>query len=177
MSVTFQLAPTVTNHSTVVVATHQIQLSKAGPVEIKNADSPQVLRACTSSPPTDCNCRVVGRRNTARIVAHAVAKFEARPGAFFQGEGFQRRRAGGGSRTNRLGGCQRRAAMCRMPPVLSARAAKMLLAHNGFPTNLRIGISLSEKGDLEAHVWVGSQDKVLIGGPTLEHLTPLPSFD
>lgn len=61
--------------------------------------------------------------------------------------------------------------------LVQALAAQVLLARNGYQSDLRIGVAL-EQGVLQAHAWVESQGKVLIGGgPVLDHLTPLATFD
>jgi hypothetical protein len=47
--------------------------------------------------------------------------------------------------------------------LVQALAAQVLLAQQGYPANLRIGVAQSETGGLEAHAWVESQEKVVIG--------------
>lgn len=61
--------------------------------------------------------------------------------------------------------------------LVQALAAQTLLARNGYAAEVRIGVAL-EQGVLQAHAWVESQGKVLIGGGSvLDHLTPLTNFD
>ncbi len=59
--------------------------------------------------------------------------------------------------------------------LTQALAAQVLLRRHGYPADLRIGVSL-EKSKLQAHAWLESQGKVVMGGSRLEHLTSLPSF-
>lgn len=59
--------------------------------------------------------------------------------------------------------------------LTQALATQVLLQREGYPAHLRLGVALKSK--LEAHAWVESRGKIVIGGPRLEHLTPLPGFD
>ena len=59
-----------------------------------------------------------------------------------------------------------------------ALTTEVLMNRSGYTPELRIGIAQSKTGKLEAHAWIESQGKVLIG--QLEDLTrfqilPLPS--
>ena len=52
-----------------------------------------------------------------------------------------------------------------------------MLARRGHPTVLRIGVVKDEGEKLQAHSWLESGRKVLIGGSGLERYTPLPALD
>ena len=59
-----------------------------------------------------------------------------------------------------------------------ALATKVLLAHQGYISELRIGVVKSKSGQLEAHAWVESQGKIVIGGARdLSYYTPLPLLE
>ena len=56
-----------------------------------------------------------------------------------------------------------------------ALATKVLLAHQGYISELRLGVTKSEEGQLDAHAWVESQGRIVIGGlRDLSCYTPLP---
>jgi len=57
-----------------------------------------------------------------------------------------------------------------------ALAAEALLAQGGHPAEFRIGVVKSERGRLEAHAWVVSGDRIVVGGlqEGLSRYTPLP---
>ena len=44
-----------------------------------------------------------------------------------------------------------------------AMVAQILFARLGYPAKLRIGVLKSDKGQLEAHAWVESQGRIVIG--------------
>lgn len=57
-----------------------------------------------------------------------------------------------------------------------ALATQVLLAQRGYRPQLHIGVAKSKGGDLEAHAWVESQGRVVIGGlKDLGRYTPLPT--
>ena len=59
-----------------------------------------------------------------------------------------------------------------------ALATKVLLAHQGYICELRLGVAKNEKGQLEAHAWVESQGRIVIGGlRDLPRYTPLPLLE
>ena len=70
-------------------------------------------------------------------------------------------------------------ASCYVPAVTcltQALAGQILLAQYGEPALLRIGVAKNEAGKLEAHAWVESRGRVLIGGsPDLFRYTRLMS--
>lgn len=56
-----------------------------------------------------------------------------------------------------------------------ALAAQTMLAKRGYPALLRIGLARDDERRLQAHAWLESGDKVVIGGSAdLERYTPLP---
>lgn len=66
--------------------------------------------------------------------------------------------------------------------LTQAAAAYLLLSRHGYPAEIRIGVGKSENGKFEAHAWVESEGKVVIGGsgPTgadVTRWTPLPSLE
>jgi Transglutaminase-like superfamily len=63
------------------------------------------------------------------------------------------------------------------PCLTQALAAKLLLKRRGYPASLRIGVAREDGGKLQAHAWVESEDRVVVGGGELSRYTPLPAFD
>lgn len=64
-------------------------------------------------------------------------------------------------------------------PMCLARAlvTYILLARQGYRTELCIGVAKNSQGEFEAHAWVESQNQVLIGKiKNLHHFTRLPSL-
>ncbi|HEY0606522.1 MAG TPA: lasso peptide biosynthesis B2 protein [Herpetosiphonaceae bacterium] len=59
-----------------------------------------------------------------------------------------------------------------------ALAAQVLLRRNGHAADLKIGVARDERGRLEAHAWVESAGRIVIGGSasTVARYTPLPAF-
>jgi hypothetical protein len=57
--------------------------------------------------------------------------------------------------------------------LTQALAAHVLLRRQGYPTLLHIGVLRGEEGRFEAHAWLKSGDKVVIGGGELERYTVL----
>ena len=58
-----------------------------------------------------------------------------------------------------------------------ALTAYVLLRREGHPSDLHIGVALDERKKLQAHAWVESQGKVVIGDVDLSRYTPLPSSE
>ena len=59
-----------------------------------------------------------------------------------------------------------------------ALAARILLEQHGYPARLCIGVARGERGQLEAHAWVESQGRVIVGNSQdLSRYTPLPSLE
>jgi hypothetical protein len=61
--------------------------------------------------------------------------------------------------------------------LTQALTIQAMLARRGHPTVLRIGVVKDEGEKLQAHSWLESGCKVLIGGSGLERCTPLPALD
>jgi hypothetical protein len=59
-----------------------------------------------------------------------------------------------------------------------ALAAESLLARSGYPVELRIGVLKTHQGRLEAHAWVESDGRLVVGDLTqgLSAYTPLPAL-
>jgi|SRR5215210_7353404 len=57
--------------------------------------------------------------------------------------------------------------------LTQALATQVLLTQHCHPALLRIGVARGERGEFQAHAWVESEGKVVIGGSELEHYTPL----
>lgn len=47
--------------------------------------------------------------------------------------------------------------------LTQAVAAQVLLAHHGQVTNLRIGVTRGDEGELKAHAWLESNGRIIIG--------------
>ncbi len=59
-----------------------------------------------------------------------------------------------------------------------ALATQVLLGRSGHPTQLCIGVAKDKQGNLEAHAWVESQGRIIIGGlRDMTRFTPLPSLE
>lgn len=61
--------------------------------------------------------------------------------------------------------------------LTQALTTQAMLARRGHPTVLRIGVVKDEGEKLQAHSWLESGCKVLIGGSGLQRYTPLPALD
>ena len=62
--------------------------------------------------------------------------------------------------------------------LTQALAGQMLLVQYGEPALLRIGVAKDETGVLQAHAWVESRGRVVIGdSEELYRYTPLPSVE
>jgi hypothetical protein len=61
--------------------------------------------------------------------------------------------------------------------LTQALAAQVLLARRGNPAQLRIGVLKGEEGRLEAHAWLESKGRIVIGGSELERFTPLVALE
>ena len=60
--------------------------------------------------------------------------------------------------------------------LTQALTTQVLLARRGYPTLLHIGVARGEQGRFQAHAWVESEGKVVIGGTGLENFIPLAVF-
>jgi hypothetical protein len=61
--------------------------------------------------------------------------------------------------------------------LTQAVAAKILLHRAGYGAELHIGVGKDDNGRFQAHAWVESGDRVLIGGCQLEQYAPLYTFE
>lgn len=57
--------------------------------------------------------------------------------------------------------------------LTQALALQNLLAREGRPAELQIGVAKAADGAFEAHAWLESEGRVVIGGGDLERFTPL----
>ncbi|HIK30438.1 MAG TPA: lasso peptide biosynthesis B2 protein [Oscillatoriales cyanobacterium M59_W2019_021] len=74
-------------------------------------------------------------------------------------------------------------AIDRVSPYLKVKclaralAADFLLRHQGYSTQLRIGVAKDENGTLTAHAWLESEGQIAIGRvPNLSNYTALPNL-
>ena len=61
--------------------------------------------------------------------------------------------------------------------LAQALTTQLLLQQAGYKACLHIGIADGERGRFEAHAWVESQGRVLIGGPDLNKYTHLLALE
>jgi len=72
---------------------------------------------------------------------------------------------------------------CRYVPLATcltqALVTKVLLGRHGHHATVRIGVARSDGGELQAHAWVESNGRVVIGGSeaSLKHYIPLAASD
>lgn len=64
-----------------------------------------------------------------------------------------------------------------MTCLTQALTAKVLLERDGFPALLHFGVSQTAPMHLQAHAWLESQGRVVIGGGGLSRYTPLVDFE
>lgn len=60
--------------------------------------------------------------------------------------------------------------------LTQALAMQILLARQGYASDVHIGVAKGEAGKFEAHAWVESRGQVLIGGRGVERWTPLTTL-
>jgi hypothetical protein len=61
--------------------------------------------------------------------------------------------------------------------LAQALATRTLLSRNGYPADLQIGVVKTERGELEAHAWVESNGRIVIGNlPDLARYNALPAL-
>jgi transglutaminase superfamily protein len=60
--------------------------------------------------------------------------------------------------------------------LTQALATQVLLARQGYATSLYIGVTKSDRGRLEAHAWIESQGKVVVGESALGRYIRLPAL-
>jgi hypothetical protein len=61
--------------------------------------------------------------------------------------------------------------------LVQGLATQVLLADEGIPSNLCIGVAKDDPLSFEAHAWVETAGRVVIGGPEQDRYTRLTSFD
>lgn len=61
--------------------------------------------------------------------------------------------------------------------LVQALTAQVLLNRRGYPAPLHIGVTRGEQGQFQAHAWVESGGKVVIGRTELEYFTRLAVFE
>ena len=63
--------------------------------------------------------------------------------------------------------------------LTQALTGQLLFRRRGYPAHLRIGVIKAGDGKLEAHAWLESRGRVMVGGPEseLSRYTPLPDWD
>lgn len=61
--------------------------------------------------------------------------------------------------------------------LTQAVTLQVLLQKEGYNAALRIGVIRNEEGQLQAHAWIESQGKVLMGGSELERYIPLRELE
>jgi len=61
--------------------------------------------------------------------------------------------------------------------LTKALTTQVLLSRRGHSALLHIGVVRSEEGGFEAHAWVESEGRVVIGGHELERYTPLAALE
>jgi hypothetical protein len=60
--------------------------------------------------------------------------------------------------------------------LTQALALQTLLAQEGYQSNLHIGVAKTPDGQLEAHAWLESGGRIVIGGGEVERFTPLAAL-
>ncbi len=74
-------------------------------------------------------------------------------------------------------------AVSRLVPLATcltqALAVQVLLGRRGYPANLRLGVARDKAGRFQAHAWVESEGRVVIGGSAayLQLYAPLPALE
>jgi hypothetical protein len=60
--------------------------------------------------------------------------------------------------------------------LVQGLSARLLLARSGFEATLRIGVAKAAGGAVEAHAWVESAGRVVVGEVGVERFTPMPDI-
>jgi len=65
------------------------------------------------------------------------------------------------------------------PCLPQALAAQLLLVRRGFPARLRLGVIKGDRGEVQAHAWMETDGRVVVGGSLAElaRFTPLLALD
>ncbi len=61
--------------------------------------------------------------------------------------------------------------------LTQALVAQVLLGRHGHRTQLRVGVARGDEGQLEAHAWLESEGKVVVGGGELSRYALLPGME
>jgi hypothetical protein len=61
--------------------------------------------------------------------------------------------------------------------LTQALVAQVLLGRHGHQTQLRVGVARGDEGQLEAHAWLESEGKVVVGGGELSRYALLPGIE
>lgn len=61
--------------------------------------------------------------------------------------------------------------------LVQALATQVLLDRRRHPAQLRIGVARGPTGEFEAHAWVESEGKVIIGGGDISRFAVLPAME
>jgi hypothetical protein len=61
--------------------------------------------------------------------------------------------------------------------LTQALVTQILLGRRGYPARLHVGVAKSERGRLQAHAWLESQGRVVVGGGELSRYTLLPGME
>lgn len=61
--------------------------------------------------------------------------------------------------------------------LVQGLATQVLLASEGIPSDLCIGVTKDDPAPFEAHAWVETGGRVIIGGPQQDRYTRLTSFE
>ena len=122
-----------------------------------------------------------GRRRLLLRATVAVAGFRVAlallPFRWVQGLAVRPRRSSAGPRASRddlawsVVAVGRR---FRSTCLVDALALQALLLREGHDASLRIGVAKTDAGRLEAHAWLDSGGRVLVGGPESARFTELP---
>lgn len=60
--------------------------------------------------------------------------------------------------------------------LVQGLTTQVLLAREGIPSDLCIGVAKNDCASFEAHAWVETDGSIIIGGPQLDRYTRLTSF-
>ena len=65
------------------------------------------------------------------------------------------------------------------PCLPQALAAQLLLVRRGFPARLHLGVIKGDQGEVQAHAWMETDGRVVVGGSLAElaRFTPLLALD
>ena len=65
------------------------------------------------------------------------------------------------------------------PCLPQALAAQLMLVRRGFPARLRLGVAKGDGGEVQAHAWMETNGRVVVGGSLteLDRFTPLLALD